>query len=93
MNQNKDDVLHSLKYLTNWYQDVVTKNPSIIDDYERQSEEYIEKYVKDQKLDKTFADIKTKSKATFLESLRAFQNNNPKFLSSIIKRELKFWET
>lgn len=93
LNQNKDDVLHSLKYLTNWYQDVVTKNPSIIDDYERQSEEYIEKYVKDQKLDKTFADIKTKSKATFLESLRVFQNNNPKFLSSIIKQELKFWET
>lgn len=53
----------------------------------------MEKNVKDQKLDATFSDIKTENKATFLKSLKAFQNNNPNFLSSIINRELasKFW--
>ena len=60
---------------------------------EKQSEEYVEKNVKDQKLDATFSDIKTENKAAFFESLKVFQNNNPNFLSSIINRELasKFW--
>ena len=51
------------------------------------------KNIKDQKLDATFSDIKTENKAAFLKSLKAFQNNNPNFLSSIINRELasKFW--
>ena len=68
-------------------------NPSMVDDYEKQSEEYVEKNIKDQKLDATFSDIKTENKAAFLKSLKAFQNNNPNFLSSIINRELasKFW--
>ncbi len=39
-------------------------------------------------LDTTFADIKTESKAAFIESLKAFQNNNRAFLVSIINREL-----
>ena len=53
----------------------------------------MEKNVKDQKLDKTFAGLKTGSKAAFFESLKMFQSNNPNFLSSIINRELasKFW--
>ena len=90
---NGDRQLNALKYLTNWYNSAVKKNPSMVDDYEKQSEEYVEKNVKDQKLDKTFSDIKTNNKADFLESLKAFQNNNPNFLSSIINRELssKFW--
>ena len=41
-----------------------------------------------QKLDNTFADIKTDSKSAFLEGLRAFQISNPNFLSSILKKEL-----
>ena len=54
----------------------------------------MEKNVKDQKLDKTFAGLKTGSKAAFFESLKMFQSNNPNFFSSIINRELasKFWE-
>lgn len=90
---NEDRQLNALKYLTNWYGNAVKKNPSMIDDYEKQSEEYVEKNIKDQKLDATFSDIKTENKAAFLKSLKAFQNNNPNFLSSIINRELasKFW--
>ena len=90
---NEDRQLNALKYLTNWYGNAAKKNPSMVDDYEKQSEEYVEKNVKDQKLDATFSDIKTENKATFLKSLKAFQNNNPNFLSSIINRELasKFW--
>ena len=90
---NEDRQLNALKYLTNWYGNAAKKNPSMVDDYEKQSEEYVEKNVKDQKLDATFSDIKTENKAAFLKSLKAFQNNNPNFLSSIINRELasKFW--
>ena len=90
---NEDRQLNALKYLTNWYEGAVKKNPSMVDNYEKQSEEYVEKNVKDQKLDATFSDIKTENKAAFFESLKVFQNNNPNFLSSIINRELasKFW--
>ena len=93
MGQNDDGGLSALKYLTNWYAGAVKKDPSMVDAYEKQSEEYVEKNVKDRELDTTFADIKTESKAVFFESLKMFQNNNPNFLSSIINRELasKFW--
>jgi len=90
---NEDRPLNTLKYLTNWYAGAVKKNPSMVDDYEKQSEEYVEKNVKGRKPDTTFSDIKTGNKAVFLESLKAFRNNNPNFLASIINRELtsKFW--
>lgn len=93
MGEKDDGGLSSLKYLTNWYAGAVKKNPSMIDNYEKQSEEYVEKNVKNQKLDKTFEGLKTGSKAAFFESLRMFQSNNPNFLSFIINRELasKFW--
>ncbi|MDE6906006.1 MAG: hypothetical protein K2P76_13905 [Lachnospiraceae bacterium] len=93
MGKNDDGGLSSLKYLTNWYAGAMNKNPSMVDNYEKQWEEYEEKNVKNQKLDKTFAGIKTGSKAAFFESLKMFQSNNPNFLSSIISRELtsKFW--
>ena len=83
----------SLKYLMNWYEDALKKNPDMVDEYEQRSEKYVEENVKNQKLDTTFKDIKTDSKAAFLESLRAFQLNNPGFLSSLINRELslQFW--
>lgn len=90
----KDDGgLSSLKYLTNWYVGAVKKNPSMVDEYEKQSEEYVEKNVKDRKLDTTFAGIKTGNRVLFLESLKAFQGSNQDFLASIINRELasKFW--
>ena len=93
MGQNDDGGLSALKYLTNWYAGAVKKDPLMVDAYEKQSEEYVEKNVKDRELDTTFADIKTESMAAFLESLKMFQSNHPNFLSSIINRELtsKFW--
>ena len=83
----------SLKYLMNWYEDVLKRNPDMVNEYEQRSEKYVEENVKNQKLDTTFKDIKTDSKTAFLESLRAFQLNNPGFLSSLINRELslQFW--
>ena len=91
--KNDDGGLSSLKYLTNWYAGAVKKNSSMVDNYEKQSEEYVEKNVKDRKLDTTFVVLKTGSKAVFFESLKMFQSNHPNFLSSIINRELtsKFW--
>ncbi len=47
---NEDRQLNMLKYLTNWYESAVKKSPSMVDDYEKQSKEYVEKNVKDQKL-------------------------------------------
>lgn len=93
MGEKDDGGLSSLKYLTNWYAGTVKKNPSMVDNYEKQSEKYVKKNVKNQKLDKTFAGLKTGSKAAFFESLKMFQSNNSNFLSSIINRELtsKFW--
>lgn len=93
MKKNDDGGLSSLKYLTNWFVDAVKKNPWMVDNYEKQSEEYVEKNVENQKLDKTFAGLKTGNKKAFFESLKMFQSNNPNFLSSIINRELasKFW--
>lgn len=92
--KNDTDGLSSLKYLTNWYINAVEKNPSIIDNYEKQTEEFVEKNVKDRKLDTTFMDLRIESKAAFLESLNAFQKNSPTFLLSIINRELTatFWK-
>ena len=91
---NKEDGgINSLKYLTNWYANAVKKNPTMIDNYEKKSDEYVDQNVKNQKLDKTFSDIKTESKSAFLESLKAFRISNRGFLSSIIDRELasKYW--
>lgn len=53
MGKNDDSGLSSLKYLTNWYASVVKKHPSMVDNYEKQSKEYVEKNVKEQKRDKT----------------------------------------
>ena len=52
-----------------------------------------EKNVKNQKVDSTFSDLKTESKSAFIESLKAFQAQNPNFLSNIVNKELsrKYW--
>jgi len=90
---NSDMQLNTLKYLTNWYTNAVTKNPHMVDEYEAKSDEYIEENVKNKKIDSTFIDLKTENKAAFIESLKAFHIQNPNFLSNIINAELsrKFW--
>ena len=57
MGKNNDGGLSSLKYLTNWYAGAVKKNSSMVDNYEKQSDEYVGKNVKNRKLDKTFAGL------------------------------------
>ncbi len=90
---NADRALNTLKYMTNWYLGAVKSYPNMVNEYIKQSEEYIDGNVKDLKLDYTFADIQTDSKSAYLESLRSFQTSNPKFLSSVLKKELalQFW--
>lgn len=90
---NSDRQLNTLKYLTNWYSNAVMKNPHMVEKYEAKSDEYIEKNVKNQKVDSTFSDLKTESKSAFIESLKAFQAQNPNFLSNIVNKELsrKYW--
>lgn len=90
---DSDRQLNTLKYLTNWYANAVSKNPHMVNEYEAKSDEYIEENVKNRKIDTTFKDLKTESKSAFLESIKAFQISNPGFLSSIINRELalKYW--
>lgn len=46
MTKNDDGGLSSLKYLMNWYASAVRKRPSVVDAYQKQSEEYLEKNVK-----------------------------------------------
>ena len=89
----KDGALESLKYLTKWYINAIKKNPSMVDTYEKRSDQHVEKNVKNQKLNTTFDEIRTENKSVFLESLRSFQANYPNFLSSVLNRELtlKFW--
>ncbi len=93
LGRNNDGGISALKYLTNWFVDSANKNPHMVDNYERKSEEYVEKNVKGQKLDTTFDGLKTGSKEEFLKGLKAFQKSNPDFLASMISRELasKYW--
>ena len=71
MGKNDDGGLSSLKYLTNWYVGAVKKNPSMVDNYEKQSDEYVEKNVKDRKPDTTFAGIKTRNKKMSISGIGA----------------------
>ena len=45
IDKNEDGGLSSLKYLTNWYAGAVRKNPSMVENYEKKLEEYVEKNV------------------------------------------------
>ncbi len=90
---DSDRQLNTLKYATDWYIHSVDKNPHMVEAYEAKSDGYMEKNVKNRKIDTTFKDLNTESRAAFLESLKAFQSQNPKFLSNIISTEFSrnFW--
>lgn len=90
---NANRTLNTLRYLANWYANMVKSDKGMVDRYESQSDKYVDENVKNKKLDTTFANIKTDSKASFIESLKVFQSSNPVFLSFIIQRELSmnFW--
>lgn len=91
---NADSALNALKYMTKWYAGAVKKNPNMVDEYTKKSEEYIEENVKNQKLDDTFYGIDITDKKAFIESLREFQIGRPDFLTTILNRELmsSFWK-
>lgn len=90
---NENSALDALKYMTKWYAGAIKKNPNMVDEYYKKSDNYMEESVKNQKIDTTFSEIDIRSKNAFLESLRTFQMNNSNFLVGIINRELslKFW--
>lgn len=90
---NKNSALDALKYMTKWYAGAVKKNPNMVDEYYKKSDNYMEESVKNQKVDETFSYIDVAEKSMFLESLRAFQKSNPDFLTNILNQELssKFW--
>lgn len=92
---NEDRTLKTLRYLSNWYTNKVKNDKGMVDRYEGRMDKYMEENVKNRKLNTVFADIKTDSRVSFIESLKAFQSGNPGFLSFIIKRELSmdFWNT
>ena len=66
----------------------------MVDEYHKQSEEYVKKTVKEQKLDTTFHNIDASGKQVFLESLKAFYLKRPGFLADILYREMNsaFWQ-
>lgn len=90
---NKNSALDALKYMTKWYAGAVKKNPNMVDEYYKKSDNYMEESVKNKKVDETFSYIDVADKSMFLESLRAFQKSNPDFLTNILNQELssKFW--
>lgn len=90
---NENSALDALKYMTKWYAGAVKKNPNMVDEYYKKSDDYMEENVKKQKLDETFSDIDVTDKNMFFESLRLFHKNNPNFLTNILNRELssQFW--
>lgn len=91
---NKNRALDALKYMMKWYVGAVQENPKLVEQYNKQSEEYVEETVKNREVDNTFADVKVSSKQAFLESLKAFCLKRPGFLSKILNRELNaaFWQ-
>lgn len=89
----EDRALNQLKYLTNWYNKMVKKNPHMFDEYEKKTIDYMEKHVKDQKIDTTFKNIDISSKENFLKSIRDFMEQHKNFMTGILDAELlnRFW--
>lgn len=85
---NEDRALNLTKYIANWANNVPKKDPTIYDRYEKKTSDYMEKVVSNKKLDTTFKDIDVSSKASFIESLKQFQQHQPNFLTDIINKQL-----
>lgn len=86
---NESRSLDSLKYMMKWYVGAVQENPKMVEQYHKQSEEYVKKIVKEQKLDTTFQNIDVSSKQAFLESLKAFCMKRQGFLTDILLKSNK----
>lgn len=91
---NEDRPLNRARFLANWYIKALKERPNIIEEYEKNSNAYFEKEVKDKELPTHFDSIDISSKETFLAGLRNFMTKQQNFLSGILSFELsnKFWK-
>lgn len=91
---NEDRPLNQIKFLMDWYIKSLKDKPKIVEEYEKKSNKYFEKEVKDKELPTHFNDIDISSKETFLTGLRNFMSRNQNFMTGILSVELsnKFWK-
>lgn len=91
---NEDRPLNRARFLANWYIKALKERPNIIEEYEKKSNTYFDKEVKDKELPTHFDRIDVSNKETFLAGIRNFMTKNQNFLSGILTSELsnKFWE-
>ena len=91
---NEDRPLNRARFLANWYTKALKEKPNIIEEYEKKSNAYFDKEVKDKELPAHFDRIDVSNKETFLAGIRNFMTKNQNFLSGILSFELsnKFWK-
>lgn len=91
---NEDRPLNQARFFMNWYLKTLKDNPHTLEEYEKKSDEYFEKEVKDKELPTHFDSIDVSTKETFLAGLRNFMTKHQNFLSGILSFELssKFWK-
>ena len=91
---NEDRPLNRARFLANWYIKALKEKPDIIEEYEKKSNAYFDKEVKDKELPARFGSIDVSDKETFLAGIRNFMAKNQNFLSGILSFELsnKFWK-
>lgn len=91
---NEDRPLNRARFLANWYTKALKEKPNIIEEYEKKSNAYFDKEVKDKELPAHFDSIDVSNKETFLAGIRNFMTKNQTFLSGILSFELsnKFWK-
>lgn len=91
---NEDRPLNHARFLVNWYIKALKEKPNIIEEYEKKSDKYFDKEVKDKELPAHFDSIDVSNKETFLAGIRNFMTKNQNFLSGILSFELsnKFWK-
>lgn len=91
---NEDRPLNRARFLANWYTKALKEKPNIIEEYEKKSNAYFDKEVKDKELPAHFDSIDVSNKETFLAGIRNFMTKNQNFLSGILSFELsnKFWK-
>ena len=92
---NEDRPLNRAKFLINWYLKTLKDKPNILEEYEKKSDKYFEKEVKDKELPAHFDGIDVSAKETFLAGLRNFMAKNQNFMSGVLSVELsnRFWKS
>lgn len=91
---NEDRPLNRTKFFMNWYLKTLKDKPNILEEYEKKSDGYFEKEVKNKELPVHFDSIDVSAKETFLAGLRNFMSQHQNFMSDILSVELsnRFWK-